>query len=263
MAVLGRLLISSAERLDLPDLLSIDSYAAGDFKYLLKGLVNDIKPYILKGFDIIDPATAIGTQSCSIRIADSSVFYPGSKAGPFFYGLPAGEPNAQPLVPELRKNAVNYVYLTFTTFNTSADSRAFWDPDKDGGTGGEFTQDVNTESVLTCQVNVSVGAFPANTIPIAKITVGAVVITAIQDARDMMFRLGTGGQNPDPDANYAWPAFPNSSYERNEPPTTLTAGGVNPFEGADKNILSLKDWMDAIMTKLKELGGTTHWYDDI
>lgn len=263
MAVLGRLLISSAQRLDLPDLLSIDSYAAGDFKYLLKGLVNDTKPYILKGFDVIDPASAIGAQTCSIRISDSSVFYPGSNAGPFFYGLPEGDPNAQPLVPELRKNAVNYVYLTFTTFNTSADSKAFWDPDKGSGAGGEFPQDVNTESVLTCQVNVSVGAFPANTIPIAKITVGAVVITAIEDARDMLFRLGSGGINPNPYANYSWSSLPNSSYQRSEPPTTMMAGGVNPFEGADKNILSLKDWMDAIMTKLKELGGTTHWYDDI
>jgi hypothetical protein len=262
MAVLGRLLISSAERLDLPDVLSIDSYAAGDFKYLLQGLVNNEKPYVLKGFEVIDPASAIGTQTCSIEIADSCVFYPGSAAGPFFYGLPAGNTNAQPLVPELRKNAVNYVYLTFTTTNTSTDSRAFWDPDKNGGVGGEFTQDVNTESVLTCQVNVSTGAFPANTIPIAKITVGAVVITAIQDARDMMFRLGTGGISPNPFASYDWQSLPNSSYQRNEPPTTMVAGGVNPFEGGDKNIESLKDWMDAVMTKLRELGGTIYWYQD-
>jgi hypothetical protein len=262
MAVLGRLLISSAERLDLPDLLSIDSYTAGDFKYLLKTLVNDNKPYIIKGFDVIDPSTAIGTANCSIRVADSAVYFPGSSAGPFFYGLPAGDPNSLPLVPELRKNAVNYVYLTFTTFNTSTDSRAFWDPDKDGGVGGEFTQDVNTESVLGCQVNVSVGAFPANTIPIAKITVGSSAIISIEDARDMLFRLGEGGINPNPYAQYNWAALPSSSYERNEPPTIMASGGVNPFQGGDKNILSLKEWMDAVMTKLLELGGTVHWYDD-
>lgn len=263
MSVLGRLLITSGERLDLPDILSIDSYVAGDFKYLLKGLVGDTKPYILKGFEIINPQNAIGTQGCSVNIADSSVFYPGSSSGPFFYGLPAGNQNAQPLIPELRKNAVNYIYLTFTTFNTSTDSRAMWDPDKDGGTGGEFTQDINTESVLTCQVNVSVGAFPANTIPIAKVTVGAVVITAIEDARDMMFRLGTGGISPDPYSKYSWRSLPNGSYNRSEPPTTMVAGGDNPFEGADKNILSLKEWMDAVMTKLRELGGSTYWYEDV
>lgn len=262
MAVLGRLLVSSAERLDLPDLLSLDSYAAGDWKYFLKGLVGDSKPFILKGFDVIDPSNAIGTQSCSIRVADSVTFYPGSNSGSFFHGLQEGHPQAAPLVPELRKNAVNYVYLTFSTFNTSVDTRAFWDPDKDGGVGGEFTQDVNTESVLQVQINVSTGSFPANTVPVAKITVGPVVITAIEDARDLMFRLGSGGINPNPFNTYGWRSLPGSPFQRSEPPTQMLAGGVNPFQGADKNILTLKEWMDAVMSKLRELGGTTYWYDD-
>lgn len=262
MAVLGRLLVSSAERLDLPDLLSLDSYAAGDWKYFLRGIVGNDKPYILKGFDVIDPLSAIGTQSCSIRVADSVTFYPGSNSGSFFHGLEEGNPNSAPLVPELRKNAVNYVYLTFSTFNTSVDTRAFWDPDKDGVAGGEFTQDINTESVLKVDVNVSTGSFPANTIPVAKITVGPVVITAIEDARDLMFRLGSGGINPNPFNTYGWRSLPSGSYARQEPPTQMLAGGVNPFQGADKNILTLKEWMDAIMSKLRELGGTTYWYDD-
>ena len=264
MAVLGRLLISSAERLDLPDLLSIDSYAAGDWKFFLKGLVGNEKPYILKGFDIIDPQNAIGTQSCSIRVADSIVFYPTSNSGSFYHGLEEGNSNALPLVPELRKNAVNYVYLTFSTFNTSVDSRSFWDPDKDGGVGGEFTQDVNTESVLIVNVGVSTGSFPTNTIPVAKVTVGPVVITAIQDARDMMFRLGSGGISPDPFSTYSFRSLPAPGYEREEPLTTMTSSSdPNPFQGADKNIYSLKEWMDVVMTKLLELGGTTYWYEDI
>ena len=36
MAVLGRVLITSSERLDLADLLSIDSYSSGDFKYFFR-----------------------------------------------------------------------------------------------------------------------------------------------------------------------------------------------------------------------------------
>jgi hypothetical protein len=262
MAVLGRLLISSSERLDLPDLLSLDSYAAGDWRYFLKGLVGDSKPFILKGFDVIDPENAIGTQSCSIRVADSVVFYPGSNSGSFFHGLQDGDANAVPLVPELRKNAINYIYLTFSTFNTSVDTRAFWDPDRDGGVGGEFTQDVNTESVLKVDINVSTGSFPANTIPIAKVTVGPVVITDIEDARDLMFRLGTGGISPNSYNTFPWRSLPNNSYKRIEPPTKMQAGGINPFQGADKNIYSLKEWMDVIMTKLQELGGSTYWYED-
>ena len=263
MAVLGRLLVSGAERIDLADLLSIESYVAGDFKYLLKGLVGGSKPYILKGFDIIDPQNVVNqSDTCSIRVAESIVFFPNSDSGCFYHGLEEGNTNAQPLIPELRKNATNYVYLTFSTFSTATDTRAFWDPDFDGGNGGEYTQDVDTESVLRCEVNVSVGSFPANTIPIAKITVGANLIESIEDSRDLMFRLGNGGVSPDPYSSFAFRSLPSTGYERAEPPTKMETGGVNPFQGADKNIISLKEWMDVVMTKLKELGGTTYWYED-
>lgn len=263
MAVLGRLLVSSAERLDLPDFLSIDSYTQGDFKYLLKSFVGDDKPFILKGFDVINPGNAIGTQNVSIRVADSVVYYPGSLAGPFFYGLEEGNTQAAPLVPELRKNATNYVYLTLTTSEAAKDTRAFWDPDKEGGDGGEFTQDVNTQTVLSADINVSASSFPENTIPVAIIEVGANFITSIQDARDMMFRLGSGGLNPDPLARYDWRDDPTAAHERSEPNTIMTnALDPNPFQGGDKNIENLKEWMDAIMTKLAELGGTTYWYED-
>lgn len=263
MAVLGRLLVSSAERLDLPDFLSIDSYVQGDFKYLLNSFVGDSKPFVLKGFDVINPGNSIGTQNISIKVANSVVYYPGSSAGPFFFGLEEGNAMAAPLVPELRKNATNYVYLTLSTSEAGKDTRAFWDPDKNGGEGGEFTQDVNTQSVLSVVVNVSVASFPENTIPICKVVVGPNFITSIQDSRDMLFRLGSGGLNPNPLSRYSWRSNPSSTYERSEPNTTMSnALDPNPFQGGDKNIQTLKEWMDAVMTKLAELGGTTYWYED-
>jgi hypothetical protein len=263
MAVLGRLLVSSGERLDLPDLLSIDSYTAGDFQYLLKTFVGQTTPYVIAGFDIINPATAIGTSSCSVSIANAAMYYPGSGAGSFYYGLPAGNPNAQPLVPVLVTNAINYVYLTLTTANTAQDTRAFWDPDVNGGQGQEFTEEVNTESVIQVQVNVSTSAFPENTVPVAMVTVGPSVISSITDARPLMFRLGTGGQSPNPYNRFAWPALPSSSYERTEPPITISSNvGIDPFQGGDKNVLTFKNWMDAVMTKLAELGGTEFWYEN-
>ena len=262
MAVLGRLLFSSAERLDLADLLSLDSYTAGDFKYLLKSFVGDTTPYVLKGFDIINPSGCVGTSSCSIRVADSVVYYPGSNSGSFFFGLSEGNALSVPLVPELRSSATNYLYLTFTTTAQAADSRAFWDPDKNGGDGGEFSQEVNTESVLITDVNTSVSTFPSNTIPIAKITTNSAgVIQTIEDCRDMMFRLGTGGSNPDPYSDYAFRPLPSAPYARLEPATIMTSLlDPNPFQGGDKNIQSLKEWMDVVMTKLKELSGTAFWY---
>ncbi len=263
MAVLGRLLISSAERLDLPDLLSIDSYSAGDWKYFIDTLVGEDTPYIIKGFEVVDPGLAIGTQSISIAIADSAMYYPGSGAGSFFYGLPAGNLSAQPLVPSLILNATNYVYLTFTTFNTAEDTRAFWDPDANGGVGDEFTQEVNTESVIQVQVNVSTGSFPDNTVPVAIVVLGATAISSIEDARPMMFRLGTGGISPNPSNRFAWPAIPSVEYEQMETPITITSSSQpNPFQGGDKNLTSLKEWMDAVMSQLANLGGTQYWYED-
>ena len=263
MAVLGRLLVSSAERLDLPDFLSIDSYTQGDFKYLMKSFVGSDRPYVLKGFEVVDPANSIGTQNITINIADSVVYYPESKAGPFFYGLEEGNPKAAPLIPELRKNSTNYVYLVLTTFEAAKDTRAFWDPDKEGGVGGEFTQDVNTESVLTVDVNISVSAFPENTIPVCKVKVGANFIESIEDCRDMMFRLGSGGLSPNPLSKYSFREQPLSSFARSEPNTLMDSRiSPNSFRGGDKNINSLKEWMDVVMTRLLELGGSTYWYED-
>jgi hypothetical protein len=264
MAVLGRVLFSSAERVDLPDLLSIDSYAAGDWKYFLQSFIGTTKPYILTGFDVIDPQNAIGLASCSIRVADSVVYYPGSSAGPFYYGLPEGNANSAPLVPQLRTNATNYIYLTFSTVNSASDVRALWDPDRNGGAGAEFTQDINTESVLQVQVNVSTGSFPVNTIPVAIVVMGPSAISSIQDARDMLFRLGTGGLNPDPANAFNFPSLPSSTYARAEPPTTVSnISDPNSFQGGDKNIQNMKQWMDAVMTRLKELGGSAYWYQDV
>ncbi|CAN5950515.1 unnamed protein product [Sphagnum jensenii] len=231
MAVLGRLLISSAERLDLPDILSIDSYSAGDWRYFMDTLVGENTPYIIKGFDVVNPAQAIGTQSLSINIADSAMFYPGSGAGSLLLWTSGRQPERIAASPSV---------------------------------GDEFTEEVNTESVIQVQASVSTGAFPNNTVPVAIVVVGPSVITSIEDARPLMFRLGTGGIDPNPANRFAWPALPTSQYEQLETPITITSSsGPNPFQGGDKNLTSLKEWMDAIMTQIAALGGLQYWYEDI
>lgn len=264
MSVLGRLLVSSGERIDLPDFLAGDSFNAGDWKFFLKSLCGDDKPYILKGFEVIDPSQSIGSANISVKIANSVVYYPGSNAGAFFYGLPEGDPLALPLIPSLKKNAVNYVYLTLTTTNSGRDVRAFWDVDLNGGQGAEFTQDVDTESVLTVGINVSTASFPANTIPICKVTVGPNFITEIKDSRDLLFRLGTGGLASDPANRFNFRSLPTAAYKREEPSSTMTSVlDPNGFQGGDKNVYTLKEWMDVTMTKLAELGGTSYWYESL
>jgi len=261
MAVLGRTRIGSAGRLDLPDYLSIESFVAGDFKFLIQSFIGQNTPYILKGLDVIQPQDAIGSQTISIRTAEAVVYYPSSNAGSFFYGLQEGQPEADPLVPELRTNATNFVYAVFDTFDTALDSRAFWDPDLDGGAGGEFSQDVNTESVLKISVDVSISSFPEGAIPICRVVMGASSIESIQDCRNLLFRLGTGGAAPNPLNNFNFRNDPSSVFSRNEPSTIISSAvGANPFQGGDKNIFTMKEWMDVVMTRIKELGGTFFWY---
>jgi hypothetical protein len=257
MAVLSRLNFSGSERLDLPDFLSLESFAAADWKYFLKSVAGGDRPYVIRGFDIIDAPNCIGAQSCSIAVANSIVYYPTADSGSFYYGLE----NDPPISPQLRNNAINYLYLTFTTTTTTPDTRAFWDPDQNSGAGQEFTQTVNTQEVLRVEVNVSTTGFPVNTVPLAQVTVGATSISAIVDCRNMLFRLGSGGLNPNPFNTYSFRPLPGPTYARQEPPISITSTtDPNPFQGGDKNIYSLKEWMDVVMTKLLELGGTSYWY---
>ena len=168
---------------------------------------------ILKGFEIIDAPQAIGTTGVAIKVSDSVLYSPTSSAGSFFFGLPDGDELSAPLVPELRPNTVNYVYLTLSTTGAAQDTRAFWDVDLNGGEGGEFNQDINTESVLIVQVGVSTSGFPDGTVPIAAIEYDSTSITKITDSRNMMFRLATGGVSPDSNATFQFPPLPSSEYE--------------------------------------------------
>lgn len=153
MAVLGRLLLGSQQRVDLTDLLSIESFVSSDFRHLIKTFVGS-NPMVLKGFEVIDAPLSIGSSAISIKVADSVLFNPESSAGSFFYALPEGNALSTPLSPELRLNATNYVYLTLSSVSTASDTKAFFDVDLNGGAGGEFTQEVSTQSTLVVQVNV-------------------------------------------------------------------------------------------------------------
>lgn len=261
MAVLSRLLFNSSQRLDVPDLLSIDSAVSSDFKFFLNGLVGTTTPYILKGFDVIDPASSIGGTSISVRVADSVVYCPSMSSGSFFHGLEEGNAAAEPLVPELRKSATNYVYLTVSSENNTQDLRAFWDPDAADGEGDEFTQDIDTKTALVIKINVSTSTFPTNSVPVCKVVYGATTITSIEDCRELLFRLGSGGANPDPNNSFTFRSLPTSDYARAEPTTIMSSSSApNSFQGGDKNIRSLKEWMDAVMTRIRELSGSTTWY---
>jgi len=251
MAVLGRVLIASQERIDLPDLLAVDGFTSADFKAIVSSFTGD-KSYIVKGLDVINPAACISASSLSIKVSDCLIFAPTSPSGPFFQGLPEGHELSEPLIPNLIAGATNYVYAVLATQTTASDQRAFWDPDSTDEWGSETVQEVDTQTILTINIGVSTSSFPEGTIPICKVQMSN-VITSITDCRNLYFRLGTGGQSPD---------TLNQLLLTPESPITISAsGGNNPFQGGDKDISSMKQFMDIVMTRLKEISGDIFWYD--
>jgi len=126
-------------------------------------------------------------------------------------------------------------------------SRAFWDQTAAGGQGGEFSQIIDTFIFLKANLSINTSNFTgdADKVPICEVDVdGGGVITAIREGRSQLFRLGRPG---DVNFDFAWSS-------RTEPIDTQ-------FTGADKDINDLKEWMDAVMSRIRENSGTTFWYE--
>lgn len=260
MAVLGRLKIAPNQRLDLPDIIAFDSYSGGDWKGFLQSMVGD-NPYIIKGFEIFQPNTLIGNPvgTVDIIISDSSLYWPASQEGSFFVSLPGASPVSVTLITD----TVNYIEMSLTLLSGAQDARALWDPGANGGAGGEFTQVVDTENYLDVVVTRNNTGFSDDKIPIAKVVVTGSNVTSVTDCRPLMFRLGSGGTSPNPSNSFSWDDDP-SGYSRTDTPVTMTTSlDANTFRGSDKNIKTLKDWMDAVMSRIREMSGGAKWFQNI
>jgi hypothetical protein len=258
MAVLGRLKIAPNQRLDLPDVIAFDAYSAGDWKGFLEAMVDD-KPYLIKGFEISQPNTLIGNPAGSVDVVvvGSSMWWAAGQEGSFFVSLPDAANKSVTLITD----ATNYIEMTLTLGSRAEDARALWDPGANGGAGGEFTQVVDTESFIDVEITRNNTGFSSDKIPIAKVVVNSSNnVVSITDSRPMLFRLGTGGNTPDPLNDYIWRDEP-AGYSRTDSPTTMNSpSDANVFRGADKNIRSFKEWMDAVMSRIKEIDGGSKWF---
>ncbi len=258
MAVLGKLKVAPNQRLDLPDLVAFDAYSAGDWKGFLETMVGS-KPYVIKGFEVYQPNTLIGNPANSVDVilASASLWWSSGEEGSFFVSLPGAANKSVTLITD----ATNYIEMTLTLSSRAQDARALWDPGANGGAGGEFTQVVDTENFLDAEVTRNNTGFSEDKIPIAKIVVNSSNnVVSVTDSRPLLFRLGTGGNSPDPLNSYNWQDDPED-YGRQDTPTTMTSpSDPNVFQGADKNIRSFKEWMDAVMSRIKELDGNAKWF---
>jgi hypothetical protein len=262
--ILSRVRWVSQERVDIPDALNVEAFGNADWaEFVQTFMVGTGSAYIVRGFTISTPAALIGTKTVqvSVNVASSMVFHPGSVGGAgAFYSATSSEPVQS---VSLTPNQTNYIELDQTTTTGAKDTRVFWDPK--GGvdkTGIAFSQDIDTVTYLGVTVSVNTVGFTAGKVPIVKIVVASDgTITSLTDCRQLFFRLGSGGLTPNDLAKFSWAPTDGADAGRAQRPDTITsAADLDPFNGSDKVIISLKGWMNAVMSSIAEIRGTDYWF---
>lgn len=261
MAVLSRVNFIGQQRLDLHHMLAMDSYTAFDFRSIIAGIVGSNGTYVVKGL-FVSGQTGL---SINIRVADCLVYNPKDPNGSMYVGLP-DDPDEIVVLPASQPNV--YVEAIFKNQAQAPVNSGFWDAlalvgDDAGGT--EFTASANTQNVIVLEIKVNTTGFTEGSIPLVKASTGASSITAMEDRRPLLYRLGKGGISPDPLNKYDFASL------RSEPVTSGIGTGEisvsSPWRSKDasgaindKALTSFKDWADAVMTRISEIAGSTLWY---
>lgn len=266
MATRRRLNILSQLRVDVPDLKSIESATSNDFDELLRGLITGAgKSFVIRGFEI-EMAGSIGSSANSLQmiVENASILHGNSNTSGTFFVVPSGTPTQTmsstvnpKVIGSFTPGALNYVGIEYSRQidNTTAIQRYFWSP----STKSEFVKTVPQAELLDYRIVITSSVFAANVLPISIVeTDGANNVLSIEDRRPMLYRLGTAGANtPDPFYEYPWT---NQIEGRAENFYISSSSTVSPFRGGDKQIYSMKEMFDALMTEIKLIKGTPYWY---
>jgi hypothetical protein len=257
-------------RVSVPDIRGIESAIRSDFDELLGGLITGAgKPFVVRGFEI-EMAGSIGSSANSLQVIveRSSLLHSTSATAGTFFVVPVGTP-AQTLsstinpkvVGSFTPGSLNYVGIEYSrqVDNSTSIQRYFWSP----ATRSEFVKTAPQAELLDYRLVISTSPFTANpnVLPLAVVeTDGANNVLSVEDRRPLLFRLGTAGAgSPDPTYEYSWN---NHSEGRSENPSSSSSSSVSPFRGGDKQIFSMKEMFDSLMTEIKLIKGTPFWYSE-
>jgi hypothetical protein len=245
-------------RVDVPMIREIEDGVIYDFKTLWEIFQNDT-PYILSGFTLINTPTAINAPAASLQVSvdGAIVTIPTDPNGSFLRVAPGTNPEQlnsanTKVTGSFTANSTNYIAVQFSkaTDSSTDDLLSFWDVDAKV----EFTRTVPTGIVLNYQFVINTTGFGTNA-PIAIVQTNASnQILEITNCKQSLFRLGTGGATPNPNNTFVFnPALEN-------PLTISGSSAADPFVGGDWDLTNFKQWMDAVMTVLKQLNGGAYWY---
>lgn len=244
------------QRVDAPHLRSVESGVAHDFDVAYGKAVAGKRPVVVTGFRVLT-ANITGRPADQLQLNTAGgvvIHYEATESGSVF-SVPEDRAvetlNAvNPRVSGgFTPGARNYVGIDLlrAADDTTADRVAFMRPD----TGQEVPVTVPLARTMDYQIIVSTVDFGStpNVLPLAVVTTDASnKVVSLEDARNLMYRLGAGGGNPDPIHPYSFPGG------RDESATTLQE------IAGDRSIGSQKEWADAAMTRIWEVGGGPWWY---
>jgi hypothetical protein len=253
------------QRVDSPHLKSVESAISNDFDELLNSFViKENESYVVRGFKI-NMSGAVGSSANGLQllVENSSFLHGRSDESGTFYTIPDGTPaevlsstTNEKIEGAFTPSTDNYIGIEFirTVDDETLDQVYFWNATTDV----EFTKTIPLAIILDYKITITTSAFPENSLPIAVVrTDSANNVIEVEDRRNLFNRLGKAGDGaPDPFYEYEW------AEGREENPSTSSSSTISPFEGGDKQIESLKDLLDAMMTEIKLAKGTQYWYGE-
>ncbi len=263
MSVIRRNNWLGQERVDVPDMRSLDSGIAHDFDVGFGKIMSGREPLVVTGLTI-DTTNAFGNPPTSLVLttAGALVMHYGATEAGTLLEIPDDQATDQLIGSNARvigsfaANASNYIGIDYLrqADSTTNDQTKFLS----ANTKQEIVQSVPKGVVLDYRIIISTTPFSlsSNICPVAiVVTNGSGNVSSITDARNLMWRLASGGDVPAPYSSFDW-----SSRLENANTYAPSTTSDNPFEGGDKDLASQKDWMDAIMSVLWEAKSGEHWY---
>jgi hypothetical protein len=232
----------------------MESSICADFDTGFGSIVAGGNSYVIKGFTLAPYTVGQRADLLILNTTDSILVHPNaSESGTFFETstdqtpetLEATNPNIQGSFTPNSKNYIG-VDLIRRTDPTTTNLVQFNNPDTNQETGIQ----VPLGRTLSYVIIISNSDFSTNltVCPLHIVTTDSTnKVLSIQDARPLFFRLGSGGSRPNSQAAWGWPGGRSEL--------------INSAAG-DLSVGSFKSWLDAVMTRLFELGGGEYWYSN-
>lgn len=252
--ILRRFNILGQERFDAPHLRAIESSVAADFDVMAGQMIAGNRPQILSGFQIIG---TVGSPADTLQLSviGGTLMHPLATESGTIFAVAADRTLETLNVANTRvegsftSGQTNFVGIDLrrATDATTSDIVQFLDPDTDQETAKKVPLGILLDyKIIITALDPS--ALP-NFAPIAKIVTDSTnSVVSLVDIRNRLFRLASGGSAGDPFRGYEWPGGRDEQ--------SLSAS----FTVGDKSTNNLKDDLDAIKTRIWEIGGGKYWY---